>query len=222
MSRPSGVLFDLDGTLCDPRVGLLEGFRVAFAGIGLPYPGDRAASAQIGRPLLECFQALGCQERSAQGALLFKEHFERIGRAEAVLYEGVTESLGALKADGLDLAIASSKPAFAVRFVVEALGISGIFDGLYGCADEDLRPDKNRIVAEALKGLGWEPRATVLVGDRSQDRDAAAAHGLVFIAAAWGFGAPEEHLGAAAVARHPRELAALCVRSYGAACVTRN
>ena len=58
---------------------------------------------------------------------------------------------------GWGAALASSKPTFAVRFVAADLGILPFLDGLYGCAPEELRPDKTAIVGEALRALGWSP-----------------------------------------------------------------
>lgn len=201
------ALFDLDGTLCDPREGIARGFRHAFNVLGLDFPGDERIPALIGRPLLECFQALGCGASSPEAARHFQDFFEARGHAEGRLYEGALDCLQGLRRAGWGLALASSKPTFAVRFVAQDLGILPWLDGLYGCAPDDVEPDKRAIVGEALRGLGWEAACTVYIGDRDQDRDAAAAHGLAFVAAAWGFGGSEEHAGAAASAASPGELA---------------
>lgn len=204
------VLFDLDGTLCDPREGIAHGFRHAFDALGLPYPGDAAVTPLIGLPLQDCFRRLGLADpsRSAAASRHFQAFFEGRGFAEARLYPGVEALLGRLRRAGWGLAIASAKPGFAARFVVEGLGILRHFDGVHGCAPDDLAPDKAPIVAQALASLRWDPAATVMVGDRAQDRLAAQTHGLRFIGAAWGFGAPGELDGAPlsedldALARH--------------------
>jgi len=203
------ALFDLDGTLCDPREGIVHGFRHAFDAVGLPFPGEPGVCALIGRPLLDCFVELGCGDAAPEAARRFQAFFEGRGYAEGCLYEGALECLQALRRDGWGLALASAKPGFAVRFVAEDLGILPWLDGLYGCEAQDLNPDKSVIVAAALAGLGWSAADTVYIGDRVQDRDAARAHGLEFVAAAWGFGSASEHKGAAAVAAGPRDLEAL-------------
>lgn len=190
------ALFDLDGTLCDPREGIEHGFRHAFDALGEPFPGPAAVGPLIGRPLLACFESLGLGARSAEAARHFQAFFEGRGFAEARLYPGVAGALRGLKAAGWGVAIASAKPTFAVRFVAEGLGILPWIDGLHGCGAQELSPDKRRIVGQALAALGWEPAATVMVGDRDQDRDAAAAHGLAFMGARWGFGGPGELEGA--------------------------
>ncbi|HTA17081.1 MAG TPA: HAD family hydrolase, partial [bacterium] len=184
------ALFDLDGTLCDPREGIERGFRHAFDAVGLPFPGKDRIAAQIGRPLLDCFRALDCGEAGPEAARRFHEFFEARGFAEARLYDGALDCLRQLRREGWGLALASSKPTFAVRFVAEAMDLLPCLDGLYGCAPDDLSPDKRVIVGDALRGLAWDPSRTVLIGDREQDRDAAAATGLPFVAAAWGFGGP--------------------------------
>ena len=65
-------LFDLDGTLCDPREGIVQGFQHAFEAVGLPFPGGPQVEPQIGRPLLACFQALGAGEHSEAAARHFQ------------------------------------------------------------------------------------------------------------------------------------------------------
>jgi phosphoglycolate phosphatase len=210
------ALFDLDGTLCDPREGIVRGFRHAFEAVGLPFPGEDRIASQIGRPLLDCFTALDCGRAGPAAARHFQDFFETRGFAEGRLYDGALECLRGLRREGWGLALASSKPTFAVRFVAESMDLLPCLDGLYGCAPDDLNPDKRAIVGEALRGMGWEASGTVLIGDREQDRDAASALGLAFVAAGWGFGSPAEHAGAVAVASSPAELALLLARHFPA------
>jgi phosphoglycolate phosphatase-like HAD superfamily hydrolase len=207
------ALFDLDGTLCDPREGIVQGFRHAFDAVGADFPGPDAVAPLIGRPLLQCFEALGLGPRSADGARHFQAFFESRGFAEATLYPGILDCLQALKRRSWGVAVASAKPGFAVRFVAESLQILPWLDGLYGCAAEELSPDKRSIVGQALEGLGWRAAETFMVGDRDQDRDAAAAHGLAFVAAAWGFGGLDEHAGALLRVERPQELLAALLLS---------
>jgi phosphoglycolate phosphatase len=194
------LFFDLDGTLCDPREGILHGFRHAYDTLGLPHPAQGAMEASIGLPLKDCFTTFGLEHAQAEDAARhFQSFFETRGFAEGRLYEGVHETLGTLRSQGHALAIVSAKPAFAVRFVAESLGLSDYFEGFFGCAPKELAPHKAPILAEALAVTTWKAQDCVFIGDRSQDRDAAAAHGIPFVAAAWGFGGAEEHRGAVAV-----------------------
>ena len=192
------ALFDLDGTLCDPREGIVHGFRHALDVMGRPFPGPEAVTPLIGLPLQDCFRRLGLEDdrASAEAARHFQAFFEGRGFAEARLYPGVEALLGGLKRRGWGLAIASAKPSFAVRFVAEGLGILRHFDSVHGCEPDDLAPRKEPIVAAALAARGWSAADTLMIGDRDQDRDAARAHGLRFVGAAWGFGQPGELDGA--------------------------
>lgn len=196
------ALFDLDGTLCDPREGILHGFRHAFDVLRRPCPPETDLVALIGQPLAKCFRSLGLQaEACTLAAHHFQAFFEGRGFAEARLYDGVLPLLRGLQQGGWGLAIASAKPTFAVRFVAQGLGILPYFDGLYGCAPDDLSPTKTPIVAAALADRGWPAAESVMIGDRDQDRDAARAHGLRFIGAQWGFGSARELDGAWALAQ---------------------
>lgn len=202
------ILFDLDGTLCDPREGIVQSFRHTLEKAGVPWPGPEAITPLIGLPLQDCFERLGLRERarSAEAARQFQAFFERRGFAEARLYDGVGALLSDLRRRGWGLAIASAKPTFAVRFVAEGLGILQHFDSVHGCEPEDLAPVKGPIVAAALAARAWPASQTLMIGDRAQDRDAARQHGLRFIGAAWGFGAEDELTGAVA---RPPDIAAL-------------
>lgn len=212
------LFFDLDGTLCDPREGILNGFRHAYEAMGLPCPEVAAMEACIGLPLQHCFEGFGLAGLQAEeGARLFQSFFEGRGFAEGKLYDGVLGSLQRLQDGGHRLAIVSAKPAFAVRFVAESLGLIPYFDGFFGCAPKELAPQKAPILGQALQETGWAPEDCVFIGDRHQDRDAAAAHGIPFIAAAWGFGNEEEHRGAVGVLQDISELE----RFLGEACPLR-
>lgn len=205
------ALLDLDGTLCDPREGILKGFAHAFQAVGLPCPEPAAMTAQIGRPLLECFRRLGANGQAPAAARHFQAFFERRGFAEARLFEGVVAMLEGLKADGWRMAIVTAKPAFAGRFVARSLGIEAHFEAIHGCEPEELAPDKGPIVEAALgSARAGRPRSqgeqVFLLGDREQDRAAAEVNGVDFMAAGWGFGADEEHAGAWTVARGPGEV----------------
>ena len=201
------IFFDLDGTLCDPREGILHGFRHAYDVLGLPHPPIAAMEACIGMPLRTCFEGFGLEREIAEkGAHHFQAFFEGRGFAEGKLYEGVTDLLRSLKEQGHPMAIVSAKPTFAVRFVAESLQILPYFDGLFGCAPKELAPLKAPILAEALRVTGWAAKDCIFIGDRAQDRDAAGAHGIRFFAAAWGFGQSDEHLGAVAVLKDIRDL----------------
>ena len=192
----------------------MAGFRHVFGMMELPFPGAERIAPLIGRPLLECFQALGCGPASPQAAGHFQEFFIARGFAEGRLYDGVLDCLAGLRMDGWGLALASAKPEGVVRLVAQDLGLLPYLDGCYGCAPSDVNPDKRLIVADALRGLAWDPACTVFIGDRDQDRNAAAASGLPFLAAAWGFGSPDEHIGAFAIADSPLHLALLLARHF--------
>lgn len=202
------ALFDLDGTLCDSREGIVHGFRHALAQMGEPWPGAETIAPLIGLPLQDCFRRLGLREdaRSAEAARQFQAFFENRGFAEARLYDGVEALLLGLRQRGWGLAIASAKPTFAVRFVTESLGILQHFDSVHGCEPEDLAPIKGPIVAAALAARAWPAAQTLMIGDRAQDHEAARQHGLRFIGAAWGFGEAGELAGAD---MHAQDIAAL-------------
>ena len=50
------ILFDLDGTLTDPGVGIRNSIKYALEKFGLPIPDDSLLNEFIGPPLMESFR----------------------------------------------------------------------------------------------------------------------------------------------------------------------
>ena len=105
-------LFDLDGTLTDPAMGITNSILYAMEKFGLPKVAREELYCFIGPPLLEMFQSqFGVNKEEAQTMLtLYREYFSTKGLFENSLYSGIKETLAALKAQGAILCLATSKP----------------------------------------------------------------------------------------------------------------
>jgi phosphoglycolate phosphatase len=107
------LLFDLDGTLTDSRPGILGCMRYALDALGIKPPSDDALSQFIGPPTHDAFRALlGPSNASLQTRAieLYRERFSTIGMFENRVYPGIREGLTALRAVGVRLWVATSKP----------------------------------------------------------------------------------------------------------------
>jgi phosphoglycolate phosphatase len=213
------VLFDLDGTLVDSVPGIWASIRVAVAELGLPEPTTEQLRSMVGPPLWEGFAAaFGLTGEDVDRAVLaYRAHYAAGAMLTATVYPGIVELLARLRADGVVLAVATSKPVdFAVR-ILGHVGLAGEFATVHGATWDGTVRHKEQVVAAALAAHP-DSEHPVLIGDRAEDVLGARVHGLPCIGAGWGPAPPGElaDAGAAVVAATPAEVpAALATLTRG-------
>ena len=118
------VLFDLDGTLTDPAEGITNSLMHAQRRLGMAVSPREKLYAFIGPPLIEMFMSEWglTREESEQALVYYREHFAVKGLFENVPYEGIGETLADLKASGLRLFVATSKPEPLSLRILEHFG----------------------------------------------------------------------------------------------------
>jgi phosphoglycolate phosphatase len=206
------VLFDMDGTLVDSTPGIWASIRVAAAELGLPEPTPGQLRSMVGPPLEDGFAgAFGLRPGDvARAVAAYRAHYTAGAMFDAHVYPGIPELLAGLRAEGMTLAVATSKPEpFAVQ-ILEHVGLLGEFAGVHGATLDGAVRHKDQVVGAALAAHPDGERP-VLVGDRSHDVLGARAHGLPCIGAGWGPALPGElaAAGAAAVVVTPAEVPAV-------------
>ena len=204
-------LFDLDGTLTDPGIGITNSVMYALEKFGI-HVSDRAELFSfIGPPLGESFRRqFGFSEEQAQKAVeYYREYFRPKGIFENSVYEGIPELLKKLRERNITVALATSKPyEFAVR-ILEHFELKQYFDYIGGATMDGRISKKADVIAHLLDEFGNVDKAEVLmIGDRAQDVEGARANGLHSAGVLWGYGSAEELQGAGAdyLAAKPEEL----------------
>ena len=132
------ILFDLDGTVTDPKEGITKAVATALERFGIREDPD-SLTRFIGPPLDESFPEFYgfTPEQTAQATEYFREYFARQGWHENAPYPDMAELLGDLQAAGKQLIIATSKPeVFAVR-ILEHFGLARYFDCICGAPLND-------------------------------------------------------------------------------------
>ncbi len=207
------VIFDLDGTLVDPAGGITAGISAALSELGLPVPGPDKLDAMIGPKLSHSLLDIAGvpADHLDEAIRIYRKHYLSSGIAQSRLYDGIRELLESYADAGRATAVATQKPEYLARIVLEHHGIAGLFRSIRGsAADESTAADgpagKAGIVAAALADLGTGH--AVMVGDRAQDVAGAAANGLECIGVGWGFALDGElrAAGAAAVVHGTSDL----------------
>ncbi|WP_283674644.1 HAD hydrolase-like protein [Butyricicoccus sp. Marseille-Q5471] len=191
----SYVLFDLDGTLTDPREGITKSVQYALHKMSIDEPDITALEHFIGPPLREEFaRSYGMDESAAELATAYyRERFSVSGWQENMLFDGVPALLSKLKENGKRLAIASSKPTVFIEKILHLFEIDVYFDVVSGATLDGTIGKKAQVVQNALEQLGvTDLSSAVLVGDRFHDVEGAAQNGISCIGVTFGFGGREE------------------------------
>ena len=126
----SYVLFDLDGTLTDPGEGITNSVMYALNKLGIA-ESDRAKLYKfIGPPLVDSFKEFYgfSDEKAWQGVELYREYFGDKGIYENRVYEGMYKVLDELKANGVRLYVATSKPTFYTNKILDKFNLTKYFD----------------------------------------------------------------------------------------------
>ena len=192
------ILFDLDGTISDPKIGITSCVQYALRQMGIEEPDPDRLEPFIGPPLGDSFiEFYGfTQEQAEKAVAAYREKYAVKGLYENELYPGMDGMLRALKKAGRRLAVASSKPEPFVIRILEHFHILEFFEVVTGSGLDGSRSSKEEVVEETLKrffGADSVPRdEIVMVGDRKFDVTAAKEAGLHSIGAAYGYARPGE------------------------------
>ncbi len=210
------LLFDLDGTLTDPKEGITKCFQYALEAFGITPPPADELTWVIGPPLMESFEQ-GCgfsEERAQEATTKYRERYEAVGWGENRLYAGVAEALTCLREAGFVLAVATSKPEHMAKRILEHFGLEGFFEVIGGATMDRSRSKKADVVSYTLERLGVLKREEALmIGDRKYDVEGAGQLGIPCLGVTWGYGGMEEleKAGAVAVAESMKEMTDYCV-----------
>lgn len=187
------VFFDLDGTLTDPRPGIVRSIQHALERLDRPVPGEEDLLWCIGPPLRASFVRLLGDEGDADLAVEFyRDRFADIGLYENQVYPGINALLEQLSAAGWTLHVATSKPHVYARRIVEHFDLAVHFGEVFGSELSGERADKSELLAHALAESGASQAGSVMIGDRSHDMIGAANNGLVGVGVLYGYGSREE------------------------------
>lgn len=189
------VLFDLDGTLTDPAIGITNSVMYALSKFGIEVQQRSSLYKFIGPPLVYSFKTFyGFTEEEAVQALgHYRVRFQNGGIFENEIYEGIPELLRQLKETGCKIILATSKPEeFAVE-ILKHFNIMQYFTFIAGNTLDEKRPEKEAVIKHVLANIkGITSDNAVMVGDRSYDVLGAAKFGIPCVGVSYGFGGRKE------------------------------
>ncbi|GBE93035.1 HAD family hydrolase [Nostoc cycadae] len=208
----NAILFDLDGTLTDPKPGITRCIQYALSELGHIAPEVDELNWCIGPPIKDSFSQLlktSDETMLAQAISLYRSRFSTIGLFENTLYPQVLETLTAIRGAGYQTFVATSKPYIYTTRIIEHFGLSPLFDGVYGSELDGVRSVKADLIHYILMRENLLPETVVMVGDRKHDIIGAKHHHITTIGVTYGYGTEQElqtH-GADFIAHSPDEIA---------------
>ena len=187
------ILFDLDGTLTDPKEGITKCVQYALNKFGIERECDELLEF-IGPPLKEHFMGYAnlSDEDGTLAVKYYRERYAPIGIFENGIYDGVIPILSALKEKGYTLAIATSKPRIFSEKICDKYGISKYITYLSGSELDGTNTDKAAVLKNAMEFLGAQKDETIMIGDRIYDLEGADTNEIQSIAVSYGYGTMEE------------------------------
>jgi phosphoglycolate phosphatase len=214
------LIFDLDGTLTDPREGITQSYIHALEQLGYQPPPAAALERYIGPPNREVFRELLGRADGAEierAVALYREHFSTLGIFQNVLYPGIGELLLRFVQMGLGCWVCTSKPGVYATRIIEHFALSQHFRAIYGCELDGTRADKAELLAYLLERESIAPGQALMIGDRLHDVLAARANGVRSIGVLYGFGdrTELERAGADALCAKLDELPAVVAQLTG-------
>lgn len=187
------ILFDLDGTLTDPKEGITKCVQYALKAFGIEREADELMCF-IGPPLKEQFMAYANmnEEEAVKAVEKYRERFAPIGVFENRAYDGAVNMLGTLKDAGKILALATSKPQIFADQIIKKYGIEPYLSVSVGSELDGTRTRKSEVIEEAIRRLGADKEDCIMIGDREHDIIGAKEAGIKSVGVRFGYAAQGE------------------------------
>lgn len=189
------ILFDLDGTLIDPKIAITKAAQYALSKFNIVENNLDKLESFIGPPLSVSFQKYySFNESELKRAIEFyREHFAKFGISSNILYPGIDDLLKELYDKGITLAIATSKLTSSAELVLKHFGLYDYFALVYGGDFYQTQASKQEIIHNTLSKLpAVRKQTTVMVGDREYDIIGAQQNGIDSIGVTYGYGSTKE------------------------------
>lgn len=189
------LVFDLDGTIIDPKEGITGSVAYALGKMGFIQTDLELLTKYIGPPLTESLVQYNHfnPEQVKEAVGYYREHFKQYGIMQNHLYPGMVDLLDYFHKQDIKLYIATSKPLEFAEIILKNYGIDHYFTCIMGSNLDGTRVRKGEVIAELLKVAKLtELSEIVMIGDREHDVIGALENGIDSIGVEYGFGSFEE------------------------------
>ena len=211
------ILFDLDGTLTDPKVGITKSVAYALNKFNIKVDNLDELCKFIGPPLKDAFMEYYnfTEEESEEAIKYYRAYFSEIGLYENIVYEGLEDMLKLLNDKNKICIVATSKPTvFAVK-ILEHFNLNRYFSFVCGSNIDGTRSKKKEVIQHVIERNKIKDLSQVImVGDRKHDVYGAKEVGLQAVGALYGYGDYDElyNSGADYIVNNIKELSDLLMQ----------
>jgi len=185
------VLFDMDGTLIDPKLGFVRCINYALKALDQPPVSESELEQYIGPPLDYAFKNIvpdHTEQFITQCIAKYRERYIDLGWQENHLYPGIDKVIQTLHQQNYKLAICTSRRQDLAQKIIDHYDYNVIFSEVFGA---DIGIKKSSMVKTLIE-QGRFTSDSWLIGDRRFDISAAKLNGLRSIAVLWGYGSMQE------------------------------
>ena len=189
------IIFDLDGTLTDPAIGITNSVMYALKKFGIEVDDRSELYKFIGPPLKDGFMDYyDFSERDALTAVeYYRENFRVKGIFENEVYDGTVALLKKIKRSGKKIILATSKPEEFALIILKHFDLYKYFDLVCGATFDETRSEKPQVMEYAINNLNvTDISRCVMIGDRKYDIEGANHFGMDSIGVTYGYGSREE------------------------------
>ncbi|AVQ99843.1 pyrophosphatase PpaX [Oceanobacillus iheyensis] len=177
------ILFDLDGTLIDTNELIIASFMHTFSHYGMTYTREEVVQFN-GPPLLDTFQKIA-PDLAEEMVKTYRAHNLTVHDSYVTAFPHVTETIAALKEQGLKLGIVSTKMRKGVNMGLTLTGLATYMDTIITLDDVTQAKPHPEPVLKAVQALGADLETTLMVGDNYHDIESGKNAGVKTAGVAW-------------------------------------
>lgn len=195
MSKYEVILFDLDGTLTDPGLGITNSVMHALEKYGIEVADRTELYKFIGPPLIDSFEKYYgfSHEEAVKSVDYYREYYRDKGIYENAVYDGIENLLKSLKEKRKKIILATSKPELFAKEILRHFNLEKYFFFAAGSTMSETRTNKAEVIEYALSECGIADKSkVVMVGDREHDVIGANKNGIDSIGVLFGYGSRDE------------------------------
>lgn len=189
------ILFDLDGTLTDPKVGITKAVQYALEKNNIKEDSLSTLEKFIGPPLKDSFMEFYSfdEKKSLDSIQYFREYFKEKGIFENEIYLGIEDLLKKLKQNNYKIIVATSKPLVFAKTILKHFKMIEYFDLVVGSNLDGTLVDKGEIISYVIDYLKIKNlKEVIMIGDRKYDIIGAKKNNIDSIGVLYGYGTIEE------------------------------